>query len=91
MSNKNYLFLNTLLNINNNFETEKVDKDLAIELDLDLNLNTNSTIAIAKVFTVTKDEYDLIEDFINYNSYLYQINNYYIIINNNLYTKHTRL
>ena len=89
MSNKNYLFLNTLLNINNNFETEKVDKDLAIELelDLDLNLNTNSTIAIAKVFTVTKDEYDLIEDFINYNSYLFGVNNVYIIDNGSTHPK----
>lgn len=40
-----------------------------------------TTKELVKVFTVTKDEYDLIEDFINYYSYLFGIQNVYIIDN----------
>jgi hypothetical protein len=56
-----------------------------------MNNNTDtddiSTFAVAKVFTVTKDEYDLIEDFINYHSYLFGVNNVYIIDNGSTHLK----
>jgi hypothetical protein len=41
----------------------------------------DKTKEVAKIFTVTKDEYDLIEDFINYYSYLFGVHNVYIIDN----------
>jgi hypothetical protein len=49
--------------------------------------DNTKTFAIAKVFTVTKDEYDLIEDFINYHSYLFGVNNVYIIDNGSTHPK----
>jgi hypothetical protein len=42
---------------------------------------TSDNKEIAKIFTVTKDEYDLIEDFINYHSYIFGVQNIYIIDN----------
>jgi len=51
------------------------------------NNNNNRANTTAKVFTVTKDEYDLIEDFINYNSYLFGVNNVYIIDNGSTHPK----